>query len=428
MRQQNLEMSNTTIIPIFGYTPEVQKQQVMIDGESTTVELAMATTKNIIRIEATPSTWNLHKYLVIVKIEKKNSVLKEIQQIFRQIEGPLENQPTNFPVPRCGGSEKTILKTPNYIEENSIDKTTTAYMTSLETLALANNPQDAGPSSPPKRHRKFTISYASAAKAGIIQNSTNPSDEPIQKQSIGAVTPATSNTQDSDTSLGKSTTTKDIDAELQKIKDSLENRMQKQEEQMSEIVQVIKAMNDDFEKRMMHVVYAALSKEKEKVQELTHGRVFHASEAPLADAAGNLPYGGKVQQGGPLDRLHHVEVTMMQMASALDTIIEHIQEKDPTAKNLFNDEDSETSTIIENPPPNMQSAQIINVDSDEKSDSNDVQMEMKEHSGTKRQYSADSPLKHRHGPDPTTQASPYRSPPPKKRTDQPSANPDNTDR
>jgi hypothetical protein len=118
----------------------------------------------------------------------------------------------------------------------------------------------------------------------------------------------------------------------------------------------------------------------------------------------------------------------MQMASALDTIIEHIQEKDPTAKNLFNDEDSETSTIIENPPPNMQSAQIINVDSDEKSDSNDVQMEMKEHSGTKRQYSADSPLKHRHGPDPTTQASPYRSPPPKKRTDQPSANPDNTDR
>jgi hypothetical protein len=127
---------------------------------------------------------------------------------------------------------------------------------------------------------------------------------------------------------------------------------------------------------------------------MTHGRVFHASEAPLADAAGNLPFGGKVQLGGPLDRLHHVEVTMMQMASALDTIIEHIQEKDPTAKNLFHDEDSETSTIIENPPPNMQSAQIINVDSDEKSESNDVPMEMKEHSGTKRQYAADSPLKH----------------------------------
>jgi hypothetical protein len=82
MRQQNAEMSNTTIIPIFGYTPEVQKQQITIDGESTTVELAMATTKNIIRIEATPSTWNLHKYLIIVKTDNKPCVLKEIQQIF----------------------------------------------------------------------------------------------------------------------------------------------------------------------------------------------------------------------------------------------------------------------------------------------------------------------------------------------------------
>jgi hypothetical protein len=99
MRQQNSEMSNTTIIPIFGYTPDVQKHQITIDGETMTVELAMATTKDIIRIKATPSTWNLHKYLVIIKTENKSSVLKEIQQIFRQIVGPLENQPTNFPVP-----------------------------------------------------------------------------------------------------------------------------------------------------------------------------------------------------------------------------------------------------------------------------------------------------------------------------------------
>jgi hypothetical protein len=48
MQQQNSEMSNTTIIPIFGYTPEVQKRQIIIDGETTTVELAMATTKHII--------------------------------------------------------------------------------------------------------------------------------------------------------------------------------------------------------------------------------------------------------------------------------------------------------------------------------------------------------------------------------------------
>jgi hypothetical protein len=170
MRQQNADMAGTTVIPIFGYTPEAQKQQIQIDGEETTVELAIATTKNIIRIEATPSTLSLHKYLVIVKSNQKENVMKEIQQIFRQIQGPLEKQPTNFPFPRCGGSEKKTISapsTPRQTEE--IDKTTTAYMVSLETLAMAHNPQDAGPSSPPKRHRKFTISYANAAKSGILK-------------------------------------------------------------------------------------------------------------------------------------------------------------------------------------------------------------------------------------------------------------------
>jgi hypothetical protein len=60
-------MASTRIIPIFGYTPQARQQQITIDEEHTTVELAIATTKDIIRIEATPSTWNLHKYLVIVK-------------------------------------------------------------------------------------------------------------------------------------------------------------------------------------------------------------------------------------------------------------------------------------------------------------------------------------------------------------------------
>jgi hypothetical protein len=196
---------------------------------------------------------------------------------------------------------------------------------------------------------------------------------------------------------------------------------------MSEIIQVIKAMNDDFEKRMVHVVLAALSKEKEKVQELTHGKVYHASEAPLADAEGNLPYGGKVQLGGPLDRLHHVEVTVQQMANALDAILEHIQ-KDPTAKHLFQDDESETSTIIENPPPNFQSEDQANDNKSSQRPDQDVPMTIKEQSGTKRQHSAESPLKYRHGPDPTTQPSPNRSPPTKKRPEQPSANPDDSDR
>jgi hypothetical protein len=60
----------------------------------------MATTKNILRIEATPSTWNLHKYLVIVNNKDKESVQNSIRQIFRKIdESALKKQPENFPVP-----------------------------------------------------------------------------------------------------------------------------------------------------------------------------------------------------------------------------------------------------------------------------------------------------------------------------------------
>jgi hypothetical protein len=43
MRQQNAEMQGTTVIPIFGYTPEARQQQITIAGENTTVELALAT-------------------------------------------------------------------------------------------------------------------------------------------------------------------------------------------------------------------------------------------------------------------------------------------------------------------------------------------------------------------------------------------------
>jgi hypothetical protein len=143
---------------------------------------------------------------------------------------------------------------------------------------------------------------------------------------------------------------------------------------------------------MIHVVLAALSKEKEKVQKITHGKVYHASEAPLADDTGNLPF------GGPLNHLHHVKVTVQRMASALDTILEHIQ-KDPTTKYLFADNNLETSTIINNLLPFTQKDQAIGTETPTTPD-NDVQMTVKEHSGTKQQHSAKSPLKNRHGPDP----------------------------
>jgi hypothetical protein len=133
-------MNATTIIPIFGYTPAARQQQITIDGEITTVELALATTPNIIRIEATPSTWNLYKYLVVVKTSDKATVQQTIKKLFAQIKNPLENQPPNFPKPRCGGRETSSESDQN----QQMDMTRTAYMASLETIALAHNPQDAG--------------------------------------------------------------------------------------------------------------------------------------------------------------------------------------------------------------------------------------------------------------------------------------------
>jgi hypothetical protein len=102
------------------------------------------------------------------------------------------------------------------------------------------------------------------------------------------------------------------------------------------------AMNKDMETRMAQAVIMALVKEKTKVEELTHGRTYDPSEAPLADENGILPFGAKSQLGGPLHRLHHVKVTVQHMASVLDTIADHL-EKDPAARHLFHDDNrSET--------------------------------------------------------------------------------------
>jgi hypothetical protein len=371
MRQQNADMQNTAIIPIFGYTPSARQQRISIDGEDTTVELAVATTPNIIHIEATPSTWNLHKYLVVVKNQNKKSVQKTIQGIFNKIIEPLENQPPNFPHPRCGGREI------NQEHETKEDTTVmTAYMTKLKMIALAQNPQDAGPTEPPKRHRKTTISYAGAVKSGILKQSNFPKNssansntitqeqELIQDMSDNTTTQrqvswdgsTTDTSRSTGSSLSRSVTTskiqnfkKDVDNEIQELKTKFENRMDKQDQCISEMIELIHTMNKDIEDRMASAVIMALVRDKEKVQELTHGRTYSVSEAPLADENGRLPYGPIAQSGGPLHRLHHIEVTVQHMASVLDTIADHLQ-KDPSSRHLFFDDDekSETPTIIEN--------------------------------------------------------------------------------
>jgi hypothetical protein len=368
-------------------------------------------TSNIIRIEATPSTWNLHKYLVIIANKNKDAVQKAIKQIFRKIEGKLENQPKNFPIPRCGGRETNDSQM--IIAQNGSDeeKTLSSYMATLKTLAVAQNPQDAGPTEPPKRHRRYTISYASATKSGLIEkfSSVSPmSNDTLVYQQPDMTIKNTStsetgkrqvswdeNTIDTGRSPGSSlsrsitnskiqTIKRDIDAELKELKENLEDRMAKQEEQMSEIVQVIKQMNENIEQRMAHAVLAALIEEKEKVQELTHGQANDASMAPLADENGNLPfYSGKVQLGGPLHWLHHVKVTVQKMAGVIDMIADHIVQKDPTAKQIFfTDEDSDSSK-----PPAIKSMDPTPTEEEDLHQSIDSNVPMnmiREYSGAKR--------------------------------------------
>jgi hypothetical protein len=443
MRKQDADMVNTTAIPIFGYTPDARNQKIEIDGEETTVELALATTPKIIRIKATPSTWNLYKYLVIVKTSDKEATQKEIRKIFGKIKNTLENQPTNFPVPRCGGRETDREQPP---APSTSEPSMSAYMTGLETLALADNPQEAGPSAPPKRHRKFTISYASAAKNGILKQ---PQQAPIN-QSTEETTQATETTQDSTntnnsqrqvswddnttetnrsqgSSLSRSVANskltninRDVENEINEMKLEMEKRFSRHEKHIREIQDVILKNAEDMETRIASAVITALMRERRQVEELTHGTTYDPKQAPLADENGKLPFGVQARSGGPLDRLHHVEVTVHQMAAALDSIAEHLMTKDPTAKYLFEDDNSEDATLL----------------ADCETFDNDTKMTVKDVSGAKRLHGTNlSPT--RNGRQ-VVQASiiqdsssPQRSPPPKReRIDdsKPPANPDGTAR
>jgi hypothetical protein len=306
--------------------------------------------------------------LVIVKTSDRESVQKTIRSIFGKITNELENQPTHFPKPRCGGRETNEEKNTEY------DMSKTAYMVGLEMLALAQNPQDAGPAEPPKRFRKFKISYASAAKSGILKPATSSPTSNVTTSSEYE-TPTITNTQSSigsssqrqvswddsitatnrslGSSLSRSTTNSKIanikrnfEQEIREINTNMEKCLAQQDKQLQEIKQSISSMNEEMETRMAQAVILALVKEKHKVQELTHGQVYDKKMAPLADENGRLPGGAIVQSGGPLDRLHHVEVTVQQMSNVLDTIAAHLY-RDPESKHLFKQPDRITGFLTE---------------------------------------------------------------------------------
>jgi hypothetical protein len=242
-------------------------------------------------------------------------------------------------------------------------------MATLESMMLAQNPQDAGPAEPPKRQRKITISYAGTVKAGILKprqatnnhsNTSQDNDTEIQTIDItqdssqaptqrqvswdGSVT-------DTSRSLGSSLSRsisnskminfkREIETKIKEMKQFMNQRLVQQDQHLHDIKHSINNLTQDLESKMAVAVIGALMKEKDKVQELTLGKTYGAKFAPLADKDGILPGGMKAQAGGPLDRLHHVEITVMRMVSILDTIADHLQ-MDPTARHLFEEDDDD---------------------------------------------------------------------------------------
>jgi hypothetical protein len=246
-----------------------------------------------------------------------------IKKLFSQIEQPLENQPPNFPKPRCGGRESALEQT-----TQEKDRSRTAYIASLETLALAQNPQDAGPAEPPKRQHKITISYASAAKVGILKatqfngnkdqnteqemqtlttsqdsgNSTSSHRQVSWDDNVTATSRSISSSLSRSMSNSKATNFKhEIENKIQAMKETMNQRLAQQDQHLHKIKNSINTLTHDLEQRMAVAVIGALMKEKDKVQELTNGRTYGIEHAPLADENGRLPGGEQVKAGGPLD-------------------------------------------------------------------------------------------------------------------------------
>jgi hypothetical protein len=242
-------------------------------------------------------------------------------------------------------------------------------MATLESMMLAKNPQDAGPTEPPTRQRKITISYAGAVKAGILKpsqatnnrsNTSQDNDTEIQtiditQESSQATTQrqvswdgsVTETSRSLGSSLSRSVSNskminfkREIETEIKEMKQFMNQRLVQQDQHLHDIKHSIENLTQDLESKMAVAVIGALMQEKDKVQELTLGKTYGAEFAPLADKDGILPGGVKTQAGGPLDQLHHVEITVMRMVSILDTIADHLQ-MDPIARHLFEEDDED---------------------------------------------------------------------------------------
>jgi hypothetical protein len=185
MRKQNSEMSSSSVIPVFGLT-ESASNTIIEDqnGKQLTVSEAILAHPNIRKIEKTASSAELGKFLLIIDRYMKDQIENYVDSVFELVP-ELENQPANFKRPQRGGNafRKTrINNINNYLTklEQAIDG---------ENLMYADDDED---TTPPPRPKRFTVSYAQAAKVINPQIPTASQNPPASQVSTNTTTTATS--------------------------------------------------------------------------------------------------------------------------------------------------------------------------------------------------------------------------------------------
>jgi hypothetical protein len=195
-----------------------------------------------------------------------------------------------------------------------------------------------------KKEATSTATSVTAESTSQASVRTEDSQESSTQRQVSWNSTTTDTGRSLGSSLSKSVTIskftnfkKDLDSEIKAIRSDMEQQMNRQEKQLQALQQSIDAHSRNMEERVAMAVIKAMFKERQKVEEITMGPATLTQSAPLADESGRLPCGATVKAGGPLDRLHHVEITVLHMANILDDIATHLQMQ-TNASNLFSEE------------------------------------------------------------------------------------------
>jgi hypothetical protein len=163
MRKQNSDMQSTSVIPIFGYTQEAMESKVKnYLGADPTLHAALKAHPNIRKIILTASSTEIGKYLLLIDRYLKDDVEIFVDELFNQLP-EMKNYPANFQKPQRGGNafkQARISKISNYLDKLEKSVSDSAMLCS----------DDDEESTPPKRPKRFTISYAQATKRLSFKN------------------------------------------------------------------------------------------------------------------------------------------------------------------------------------------------------------------------------------------------------------------